>query len=149
MDFTYCGMGLRNTIPNSSPDVLKAQIASQFSDADIQNLSVSGKPIIVGLWVNSTAEETQNCPAGSMQCLDESDSPLASANPGQLDLQQQVNIYAAALDYFSGQNWVNGVVSRGYYPPAELLDQSASVHGKPAGSTLAAWFSGLSGSTIP
>jgi len=141
--------GLAQYDPNSSPDVLKAQIASQFSDADIQNLSVSGKPIIVGLWVNSTAEATLNCPAGSMQCLDESDSSLSSANPGQLDLQQQVNIYAAALDYFSGQNWVNGIVSRGYYPPAELLDQSASVHGKPAGSTLAAWFSGLSGSTKP
>jgi hypothetical protein len=68
-----------------------------------------------------------------------------NASNGQLDLQQQVNLYAGALAYFTNQSWVSGVVSRGFYPPAELLDASASIHGKPAGETISAWFSDLTG----
>jgi hypothetical protein len=39
--------------------------------------------------------------------------------------------------------WVEGLVSRGYYPPAALQDAGMSVHGKPARGVLWYWFQRL------
>jgi hypothetical protein len=38
------------------------------------------------------------------------------------------------------QDWISGVVTQGWYPPMELHDASASVHGKPAQDVLSEWF---------
>ena len=41
------------------------------------------------------------------------------------------------VQYF---DWISGFVSREYYPPAALQDQSASVNGKPTSALLGEWF---------
>ncbi len=43
------------------------------------------------------------------------------------------------------RDWIGGVVSRGYYPPAILEDKSLSIHGKPARGVLWYWFPRLLG----
>jgi hypothetical protein len=134
--------GISNYDPTGSPLSIADQVSVQFTEEDIQNLTALGKPTIVGLWIESSTGRTRVCPETGVECLDEMTVPLNSIND-QLDLQQQVNLYAGTLAYFTNQPWVSGVVSRGFYPPADLLDASASIHGKPAGETVLAWFSGL------
>ncbi len=135
--------GISGYTPTDTQESITARIADQFSGSEIQNLDSQGKPVIVGLWIESAAGETIVCPEDGSGCKDVQ-SGGTNQQIYQLDLQQQVNLYAAALEYFVNQTWVNGIVSRGCYPAAELLDPSASIHGKPASQTISAWFSGLS-----
>lgn len=62
-----------------------------------------------------------------------------------LSLQAQADAYQALLIALNGRPWLNGFVSRGYYPPAALRDKSASVHGKPAAEVLRSWYPRLRG----
>lgn len=67
--------------------------------------------------------------------------PNAHDDPAvRLDLAEQASVYAALLSAANQRDWIAGFVSRGYYPPAVLLDKSTSVHGKPAGMVLTDWF---------
>ncbi len=136
--------GIPGYDPVAAQQTIVNQVAAQVSNEEIEYLSSLGKPVIVGLWIESSAGITQVCPEETTYCQDE----MANDTTEQLkklDLQMQVNIYNGAIDYFSNQSWVTGIVSRGFYPPAELLDTSASVHGKPASQTLSVWFLGMEG----
>jgi hypothetical protein len=62
------------------------------------------------------------------------DYPLLS-----LDLEIQAKAYHAMFGAISKFEWINGVVSRGYYPPTILLDKSSSIHGKPAEIVFTSW----------
>jgi len=57
------------------------------------------------------------------------------------DLDEQMMAYNATLKSINERNWIDGIVARGYYPPAALQDKSTSIHGKPAGDLLRSWFS--------
>jgi Glycoside Hydrolase Family 113 len=59
------------------------------------------------------------------------------------DLQNQANQYIALLNVVNQRAWIEGFVTRGYYQPTLLQDESASVHGKPASRVLAFWFDNL------
>ena len=82
-----------------------------------------------------------NLPAQE-KCLDW--QALSRPNPDiidiPIDLQEQDGIYTALLRAVNERPWINGFVSTGYYPPAELQDKSLSVHGKPAEQTLGYWY---------
>jgi len=56
-----------------------------------------------------------------------------------LDLEIQAKAYHAVLGAVSKYEWINGVVTRGYYPPTTLLDKSSSIHGKPAEDVFTSW----------
>jgi hypothetical protein len=58
----------------------------------------------------------------------------------ELDLVEQAKAYDAVLAAINQTDWIDGVISMGYYPPAILHDKSTSVHGKPAEDVLAYWF---------
>jgi hypothetical protein len=63
-------------------------------------------------------------------------------NPAiNLDLDEQYSAYQALLISISEREWIDGFVSRGFYPPAELRDKSASIYGKPVQSKLSEWYS--------
>lgn len=68
---------------------------------------------------------------------------LAIEVPASPDMQYQVDRYAAALQAVAGREWITGIISRGYYPPAAIQDDSASVHGKPAANLISGWFFAL------
>jgi hypothetical protein len=62
-------------------------------------------------------------------------------NPTVLrDLDEQMMVYNATLTAINERDWIDGVVSRGYYPPAALQDKSASIHGKPSSDLLRSWY---------
>jgi len=63
------------------------------------------------------------------------DYPLVS-----VDLKSQARAYDAVLAAINTQDWIEGAISSGYYPPTVLHDKSTSVHGKPAEGVLRSWF---------
>ncbi|HEX2980808.1 MAG TPA: hypothetical protein VHO48_11135 [Anaerolineaceae bacterium] len=56
------------------------------------------------------------------------------------DFQEQADLYQALLSGVNTRDWISGLISRGYYPPASMQDKSFSVHGKPAEAVLSFWF---------
>ena len=57
------------------------------------------------------------------------------------DLDEQMIAYNGTLTAINERDWIDGVVSRGYYPPAALQDKSSSIHGKPSADLLSSWYS--------
>ena len=123
--------------------------AIRLLDEEISPYQVSvEKKIILGLALPSTTGVRTSCianPAGG--CLDwqklnrpESDIPSVGLN-----LIAQVDVYESLFNAINGRSWIDGVVSRGYYPPAMLRDKSASVYGKPAADLLWYWYPRLRG----
>ena len=56
------------------------------------------------------------------------------------DMGVQVDAYQALINAASARDWINGFISRGYYPVVVLQDASPSVNGKPAADLLGEWF---------
>ncbi len=103
-----------------------------------------GKPFILVISVPSIQGYGEACipsPTDLGDCLDTyllSLSPSAS-NPGTSDLALQAAYYHAILSAVSARDWVDGVISQGYYPPLALHDTSSSIHGKPAMDLFREW----------
>ncbi|HKI54131.1 MAG TPA: hypothetical protein VJ987_08380, partial [Anaerolineales bacterium] len=103
---------------------------------------------IIGLSYPSSSNSATGCiPDAGGTCLDWTalNRPKDDLTSVNLDLQQQFDIYDAMFNAINARSWVSGIVSRGYYPPVELQDKSASVHGKPAADLLWYWFPRLLG----
>jgi hypothetical protein len=105
------------------------------------------KPLVMAVKYPSVTGSSTGCipdplSTFTITCLDL--DLLAAPNPDiasiNLDLEVQALIYNSLLVAINERDFINGFVSRGYYPPAALKDKSASVHGKPAGSVLEYWF---------
>ena len=86
------------------------------------------------------------------------ESPTGSCIPSQmlspfeldfelvpLDLAEQAETYHAVLMAINARDWIDGVITSGYFPPLGLLDKSLSVHGKPSQDVLWFWFKGFLG----
>jgi hypothetical protein len=58
----------------------------------------------------------------------------------EVDMKAQARAYDAVLVAINAQDWIDGVISSGYYPPTILHDKSTSVHGKPAEDVLRSWY---------
>lgn len=108
------------------------------------------KPIILSLAYPSAVGSDIYCiPTSSSDptCLDPTpllQGPVANLQP-DVDLQVQADLYAAVLSTIEYQKWIKGVVTQGWYPPLQLHDASASIHGKPAQDLLAEWYRQLLG----
>jgi hypothetical protein len=74
---------------------------------------------------------------------------LGAYLPSGTDLQGQAVQYNALMNVVNQRSWIEGFVTRGYYPPTVLQDESASVHGKPASQVLTYWFDNLRGVPAP
>ena len=100
------------------------------------------KPVLIGIDYPSIAEAATGCVNVNDKCQGFVilDQPSQNQDGGSLDLKAQADIYNAVLVAINQRNWVNGFVSRGYYPPASLQDKSSSIHGKPAADVLWYWF---------
>ena len=118
-------------------------------DTDILPFATNaGKGLVIAVDYPSAQGAATGCvSAGGTGCLDWAalarpypDTPSAS-----LDLKGQADLYQAMLQAINQRDWVSGFVSRGYYPPAPLMDKSSSVRGKPASDLLWYWFPRLTG----
>lgn len=125
--------------------------AGRLLDTSISPLaSLTGKPVIIALAYPSARGASSGCLSdNSGGCLhwDQLNPPSAYASMIPVDLQLQADMYESVLTAINERQWVNGIISRGYYPPAILQDNSASVHGKPAADLLWYWYPRLLGAT--
>lgn len=138
---------ISTTNPPNKGDM--ANEAGRLLDQNVAPVQIQvNKPFIIGLSYPSASNSSTGCIMnGSGGCLDwtalnRPNSDIAAVN---LDLQQQADIYEAIFNALNNRTWVSGLVSRGYFAPAELQDKSASVHGKPADDLLWYWFPRLLG----
>jgi hypothetical protein len=66
---------------------------------------------------------------------------LSFSIPSKPDMDTQADIYQIIFRAINERDWIDGVVSGGFYPPAALQDSSPSIYGKPAFKLISAWFS--------
>lgn len=111
----------------------------------------TGKPVVLGIGYPSARGAVTGCIAGQPRGCVPFES-LSRPNPDldyvELDLREQADAYSAMLLAVNERDWISGVVSRGYYPPAALQDKSLSVHGKPARDALWYWFTQYLGISV-
>ncbi len=99
-------------------------------------------PVVIGIDYPSADGAATACVQINDQCLsfDRLSQPLTEVKDVPIDLDEQVSIYGAAFNAVYQRDWISGLISRGFYPPAALQDGSSSVHGKPAADILWYWF---------
>lgn len=103
------------------------------------------KPLVISLAYPSAQGGVTNCiyeTTTTDRCIPfELLSPLFPDRAEvALDLDGQALVYNAVMAEINKRQWVDGVVSEGYYPPVRLEDKSVSVQGKPAQEVLIHWF---------
>ncbi len=117
--------------------------AGRLMDADLLPLLQRvNKPMVIAFAYPSASGVATNCIPSSGGCLgwEVLSRPNADVPDVGIDLNGQANAYQAVLRAINDRVWVGGVVSQGYYPPAALMDKSASIHGKRAADHLWYWF---------
>jgi hypothetical protein len=130
--------------PAGSTEYALAEEAGALLDELVAPLQAElGIPVVLGLsypsvegWLSGQLVSTN--PGFSVTEM------LARPNPDipelSVSLEEQVLAYNAMFLAVNERDWIGGVVSRGFYPPAILHDKSASIHGKPARAVLWYWF---------
>jgi hypothetical protein len=101
------------------------------------------KPLVIGIAYPSADGAVKGCVSdanGNCYNFDILSRPNADIADISIDLQEQVDIYSAMLNAINQRAWISGIISRDYYPPAQLQDKSNSIHGKPVEELLAEWF---------
>ncbi len=116
-------------------------------DTDILDLKSNfNKAIMIGISYPSADGAAQACVVlDNGTCIDtvslSPDDPLL--NEVSIDLQVQVDLYNALCKAIIERDWIDGIISRGFFPPVKLMDASSSLNGKPAMDVLWYWYSGL------
>ncbi len=130
---------------NPTIDELSSRF-NQILDTEVYPIfSLTQKPIIIGIKYPSVDGGTSNCINSNGQCIsiNNLDQPDLENPNLPVDLKEQADVYLAALRVINQKSWIVGFISRGFYPPVTLIDQSSSIRGKPASQVLAYWFSRL------
>ncbi len=133
---------------SASKDVMTTE-AIRLLEEEIAPYQASvEKKIVLGFALPSTTGVRTACiaaPAGG--CLDwqQLNRPTADIPSVGLNLLAQADVYESIFQAINGRTWIDGIVSRGYYPPAMLRDKSASIYGKPAGDLIWYWYPRLRG----
>jgi len=107
----------------------------------------TGIPIVIGIDYPSADGAATACILVKGECVEFEalSRPEAEIQEIATDLDEQRYIYGAAFNAVYQRDWLAGLISRGYYPPASLQDQSSSIHGKPAADIVWYWFPKLLG----
>jgi hypothetical protein len=101
------------------------------------------KPLILGVSYASVDGGATACIfVEETACVPQADFSVPGLDipVAERDLEEQALAYEAVLSAAAARDWISGVVSRGYYPPAALQDESYSIHGKPAQGVVQYWF---------
>lgn len=129
-----------------NPNFKEEDIAKEFSrllDQDVMKLKENiQKPVLIGIQYGSFDGAFKSCVQTGNECkpVDVLDQPVDDLASVTVDLQEQLMLYNAFLTSLNQRKWIDGVISRGFYPPAQLQDKSASIHGKPASDAIWYWF---------
>jgi hypothetical protein len=98
------------------------------------------KSVILGIGYPAARGAANGCIQTKDVCMPFENIYAHNTSPDIIDLQGQMNLYSGILASINKQTWINGVISRGYYPPVLLRDPTLSIHGKPAADVLWYWF---------
>lgn len=132
-----------STVPGASAETMAGE-AGTLLDSQVLPLSLQmGKPFIIAISYPSASAASTGCillPSGVCQSFEGLARPNNDIPDVLLNLDEQAVLYSAVLLAVNQRDWIAGVSSRGYYPPAALQDKSTSVHGKPAASSLWYWY---------
>ena len=121
---------------------LVTEIGRWFDQELIKVKEKVKKPMLVGINYASFDGAIKGCATTVNTCapVEILNQPADDIPSLSLDLQEQASIYNAFLTVLNQRKWIDGFVSRDYYPPAAVQDKSASIHGKPASDILWYWF---------
>lgn len=134
----------------ATPDMMTEAAIARLDNEVLPFLNKAGKGVVLAIDYPSAVGAAWGCvSAGGSGCLDWTAlaRPYPDTPSALLDLKGQADLYQAMLQAVNQRNWVGGLVSRGYYPPAPLRDKSPSVRGKMAADLLWYWFPRLTGAT--
>lgn len=134
--------------PGATADTMTQAAVARLDNDVLPFLNAAGKGVVLAIDYPSATGAAWGCvSAGGSGCLDWGAlaRPFPDTPSALLDLKTQADLYQAVLQAVNQRDWVGGLVSRGYYPPAPLRDKSASVRGKPAADLLWYWFPHLTG----
>ncbi len=118
--------------------------AGGILDTQIQPLqSRFGKLLYIAVSYPSAIGSTTGCALTiTGDCYPIQD--LTTMSPKIYDLslnsQEQINAYSAVFNAIYERDWINGVIARGYYAPAKLIDPGLSSHGKKLDDLIKLWF---------
>ncbi len=118
------------------------EIGRLFDQELIKIKEAVKKPMIIGINPGSFDGAVKGCATVGSSCLpvDSLNQPAADISTLNVDLAEQASIYNAFLTVLNTRKWIDGFVSRGYYPPAAVQDKSSSIHGKPASDMIWYWY---------
>jgi hypothetical protein len=133
---------------NTSVDAMTAEAGRRMDNDLIPYLAKTGKNVVIAVNYPSASGAANGCvSSGAGGCYDW--AALARPYPDipavVLDLKLQADLYQSMLQAVNARSWISGFVSRGYYPPAALMDKSSSVRGKPAADLLWYWLPRFTG----
>lgn len=130
-----------------SQEEISSEISKILDDEILPFKDANQKPIILGIKYPSSDDATLGCIRIGNECFsfDILDQPNTQTYNVPVDLQVQYEIYESFLSAINHREWIDGVVSRAYYPPAALQDASSSIHGKPSSAVLWYWYPRLTG----
>lgn len=118
------------------------QIKDIFEKQVLPLITEFNKPLLIGIDYPSATGAEKGCINVGDGCAAFSllDPPYTEDIAAPVNLQEQVDIYHAFFTVINDLSWVDGFISRRYFPPVPLQDKSSSVHGKPAANVLWFWF---------
>jgi len=128
---------------NATVSELQTEIIRLIDNGLLPLQAVYRKPVVIGVAYPSADGAVKGCvpdAAGNCHSFDVLSRPNEDIAEIEIDLLEQVDIYTAMLNAINQRAWISGIISRGYYPPAQLQDKSNSIHGKPVEDMLANWF---------
>ncbi len=120
--------------------------AGNIIDTEVFEIKTKfNKPIYIGLAYPSASGAGQSCVLDrNGSCKDSLlISPLDQNVNSEIGLQEQFDIYNALCKVIVDRDWIEGFVSRGFFPPVKLTDFSSSIFGKPAMDVVWYWYSSV------
>lgn len=131
--------GLSET-SNASLEDLTIQAGKILDDDLLPLKEQTNKPVILALKYAAVDGAMMGCTDHLGNCLsfDVLDQP--SSVVVQPDFIEQAEIYQAMFTSINGRPWINGIISRGFFPPLTLYDASSSTIGKPVENIIHYWF---------
>ncbi|MDO8970265.1 MAG: hypothetical protein Q7U74_06225, partial [Saprospiraceae bacterium] len=134
------------TSATPQPEALAAEMG-RLLDQDILKLKEKlKKGVLLGINYPAVGGAARGCVRQGTLCIPFDNLTFDFPTPITPNLGEQSTLYNAVLVALNSRKWIDGIFSRGYYPPAAVQDFSTSVHGKPAADVLWYWYPKLLGS---
>lgn len=147
-DFIYLSWSAALADENEASEEIYIERAGSLLDEVVQPFYEQVQlPLILGVSYSSAHGSVTGCIIDREAefegyCLDPAllSSPNLDIPTVEMSLAEQASAYNALLMAINERDWIAGFISRGFYPPAALIDKSNSVHGKPASEVLGYWY---------